>query len=144
MFCDKMSDSLIVKTHYTRLRAIYDTQIQSYEELLHLSGKKKIHSQNFQVLMVIVYKCLNNISPPFIWDYFKQKKPPYHLRNTQLLKLSKCRTKTCGSNTTLFKEALLWNELPNHFKEAKHLIHFKNKIRERTGKPCTLKMQIFQ
>ena len=137
MFCGKMSDNLIVKTHYRTLRAIYDTQTRSYEELLHLSGKKKIHTQNLQILMVEVYKCLNNISPPFTWDYFKQKNTPYHLRNTQLLELSKCRTKTYGLNTTLFKGALLWNKLPNHFKEAKSLIHFKNKIQEWTGRSCT-------
>ena len=49
------------------------------------------------------------------------------LRNTQLLELSKCRTKTLGLNIILFKGALLWNKLPNHFKEAKSLIHFKKK-----------------
>ena len=69
--------------------------------------------------MVEVYKCLKNISPPFTWDYFKQKNTPYHLRNTQLLELSKCRTKTYGLNKTLFKGALLWNKLPNNLKETK-------------------------
>ena len=52
---------------------------------------------------------------PFTWDYFKQKNTPYHLRNTQLLELSKCRTKMYGLNTTLFKGALLWNKLPKPF-----------------------------
>ena len=33
MFCGKISDNLIVKTHYRTLRAIYDTQTRSYEEL---------------------------------------------------------------------------------------------------------------
>ena len=56
MFCGKMSDNLIAKTHYRTLRAIYDTQTRSYEELLHLSGKKKIHTQNLQILMVEVYE----------------------------------------------------------------------------------------
>ena len=65
MFCGKMGDILIVKTHYRTLTAIYDTQTRSYEELLHLSGKRKIHTQNLQILMVEVYKCLNNISLPF-------------------------------------------------------------------------------
>ena len=54
---------------------------------------------------------------PLIWmfygkisdnlNYFKQKTNPYNLRNTQLLELNKCRTKTYGLNTTLFKGALL-------------------------------------
>ena len=68
MFCGKMSDKLIAKTHYRTRRAIYDKQTRSFEGLLHLSGEKKIHMQNLQILMVEVYKCLNNISPPFIWD----------------------------------------------------------------------------
>ena len=101
-----MGDNLIVKTHYRTLRAIYDTQTRSYEELLHSSGKKKIHTQNLQILMFEVYKCFNNISLLFTWDYFKQKKKntPYHLRNTQRLELSKCRTKTYGLNTHYLRE----------------------------------------
>ena len=123
MFCSKTSDNLILKTHYRTLKVIYNTQTRSYEELLDLSRKNKIHTQNLQILMVEVYKCLNNVSPPFIWDHFKQKNNPYNLRNTHLLELlyelSKCKTKIYGLNTILFTEALLWNKLPNHFKEAK-------------------------
>ena len=69
MFSGKSSDNLVVKkTHYRTLRAIYDTQTRSYEELLHLSWKKKIHTQNLQIPIAEVYKCLKNISPPFTWD----------------------------------------------------------------------------
>ena len=69
-----MSDNLIMKTHYRTLRAIYDTKTQLYEELLDLGGKKKTHTQNLGILISEVYKSLNNISLPFIWDYFKKKK----------------------------------------------------------------------
>ena len=139
MFYGKMSENRIVKTLYRTLRAIYDTQAQSHEELLDLSRRKKIHGQN---LMVEVYKCLNNISPPFIWDYFKQKNDLYSLRNTQLLELRKYRSKTYGLNTALFKGAITAlficrEKLPNHFKEAKSLTYFKNKIREWTERSCT-------
>ena len=41
MFCGKMSDNLIVKTHYRTLRAIYDTQTRSYEELLIFKWEKE-------------------------------------------------------------------------------------------------------
>ena len=75
-----------------------------------------------------VYKCLNNISSPFTWDFFKQKSNPYNLRNTQLLELSKCRTKTYGLNMTLFKGALLWNKLPNHLKKQNPLYISKIKF----------------
>ena len=68
-----MSNNLVVKTHYGTLRAINDTQTRSYKKLLDLSGKKRIHTQNLQILMVEAYKGLNNISPLFMWDYFHQK-----------------------------------------------------------------------
>ena len=100
MFCGKMSGNLNVKTHYRTLRAIYDTQTRSYEELLHLSRKKKSNTQDLQILMVEVYKCLSNTSPPFTWDYFKQNNNPYNLRNTQL---SKCRTKQVQNKNVMVK-----------------------------------------
>ena len=54
MFCGKMSHNVVLKAHYRTLRAIYDTQTRSYEVLIHLSGKKKIHTQNLQILNVEV------------------------------------------------------------------------------------------
>ena len=75
MFRGKLSDNLIVKTHYRTQRAIYETETRS-----NLSGK--ICKQNLQILMFAVYKCLNNMSPTLTWDYFKQKKNnQYNLRN---------------------------------------------------------------
>ena len=70
MLCPKISD--IVKSYCENpldINDTYDTQTWWYKELLYLSGKKKTHTQNDQILMVGVYKCLNNISPSF-----KQKK----------------------------------------------------------------------
>ena len=89
------------------LKDICDTETQSYEELLDLRRKKKIHSQNFQILMVEIYQCLNNISPPFTWYHFKQKNSLHSLRNTQLLEVTNSRTNMYGLNTTLFKGILL-------------------------------------
>ena len=78
MFCGKMRDNLPVKIHYRMIRAINDTQ-------------------NLQILLVELYKCLNKISPPpFTWDYLKEKNNSYHLRNMKLLELTKCRRKMLG------------------------------------------------
>ena len=91
-----MSHSVTVKTHCRTLMAIYDTKTRSYGELLILSRKKNILTQNLQILVFEVYKWLNNISPPFTWDYFKQKNNQCNFRNTQLLELRKCRARTYG------------------------------------------------
>ena len=113
------------------LKDIYDTETQSYEELLDLRRKKKIHTQNFQILMVEIYQCLNNISPPFTWYHFKQKNSLHSLRNTQLLEVTNSRTNMYGLNTTLFKGILLWNKMSNHFTEVK--IKKNSKIKFENG-----------
>ena len=46
MFCGKINDDLIVKTDCRTLRAIYDTQTRSYEELLHLNEKKNPYAKS--------------------------------------------------------------------------------------------------
>ena len=83
--------------------------------------------------MVEVYKCLNNICLPFTWDYFKQKNTRYHLRNTQLLELSKCRTKTYGLNTTLFKECFYGINCQTILREQNPLYISKIKFRNGQG-----------
>ena len=81
MLCGNINDNRTAETHYRTPRIIYDTKARSFEEVLGLSGGK-IHTQSLQILKVEVYKCLNNISPPFIFDYFKQKNIKYNLRTT--------------------------------------------------------------
>ena len=89
MFCWKMSDNLNVKTHYRTLRSIYDTQTRLNEELLDLSGKKKIHKQNLLILTAEVCKCFNNGKCFNVSHGISlSKKQPYNLRNMQLLELS--------------------------------------------------------
>ena len=82
--------------------------------------------------MTEIYKCLNKISPPFTWDYYNQKSNHYNLSGKHLLKLNKYRTKTYVLNTAVFERAIIWNNLPNHFKEAKSLAEFKTLICEWT------------
>ena len=85
-------------------------------------------SNNF--IMRTHYQCLRVI-------YYKPKSNHYNLRDKYLLKLNKCRTKTYGHNTAVFKGAIVWNNLPNQFMDAKTLAEFKTLIREWTQFSCT-------
>ena len=134
MFCGKWSDNLIMKTHYRCLRC---TIINKDVSRLRINGKIDIHTQNNQILMTEIYKCPNKKSPPFTWDYFNQKSYHYNLRRKHLLQLHKCRTKTYGLSTAVFKGAVIWKNPPNHFKDPKSLAEFKTLIREWTQFSCT-------
>ena len=132
MFCGKCGNNVITKTHHRCLRAIYNTQTKTYHYLLRINGNIDIHTQNIQILMTEIYKCLNKISPPFTWEYYIQNSNHCNLIREHLLKLNKCRTKTYGLNTAVFKGAVIWNNLSNHFKEVKSLTELKTLIREWT------------
>ena len=57
-----------------------------------------------------------------------QQHNPYNLINTQVLEISKCRKKNYELNTTVFKGALLWKNLPKHFWKQSHLYISKIKL----------------
>ena len=116
-FYRKCSNNLIMKIHHQWLPAIYNTQIKTYRDLLHINGKVDIHTQN--ILMTEIYKCLNIISPSFTWDYYNKKVNHYNPREKHLSKLNNCRTKTYGLHTAVSKGPTIWNSLLNHVKKAK-------------------------
>ena len=87
MFCSKCSNNSIMKTHYRCLSAIYDTQIETYQDLRHISDKTDIHTPNIQLSITEIYKCLNKLSPPFTYNYYIHKSNLYNLIGKHLLKL---------------------------------------------------------
>ena len=75
MFCDKMNDNRLWKPNAEHLGIYMMQKTRSYEKLLDLSGKMKIHTQNLKFLIDTVYKCLNK-SLLCTWDYFLEKNNP--------------------------------------------------------------------
>ena len=59
MFCNKMSNNLIDKTHKRALRVVYNCYDKSLEELLQIDGSLKIHQRNLRTLMIEVFKSIN-------------------------------------------------------------------------------------
>ena len=54
-------------------------------------------------------------------EFFDLKVTPYSLRNNNLLKLPKKNTLRFGTQALCFKGSLIWNTVPNHFKNITSL-----------------------
>ena len=78
--------------------------------------------------MVEVYKTLNHLNPPYMWDLFTKKVVEYDFRIKILCKLPPARSQRFGTNSLKFKGSLLWNSLSDEIKTAKSLAIFKQKI----------------
>ena len=52
----------------------------TYDELLTLKNKLKIHQRQLQFLAIEIYKSKNKLIPSFTWKTYKEKNIPYSLR----------------------------------------------------------------
>ena len=54
----------------------------TYDELLTLNNKLKIHQRQLQFLAIEIYKSKNKLNPSFTWKTYKEKNIPYSLTRT--------------------------------------------------------------
>ena len=91
--------------------------------------------------MFFIYRVINNLSPELVSDSFKEKTTKYSLRSNSTLQLPRLgKTTRFGINTVIFKGSLLWNYLPNLYKDNKTESTFKEKIKKWKPKACTCKI----
>ena len=90
--------------------------------------------------MTEIYKTINKENPQIMWDIFKTKHTPYNLRNKSLVNLPKAKSSTYGTNSLVFKGSLIWNTLPNYFKDSPTLDIFLSRIKQWNGENCTCKV----
>ena len=117
MFCNKTANNQN-KIHKRSLRLVYQLEDENFEDLLIKDNSWTIHESNIQTLLIEIYKSLNHISPIIMQEFFDLKVTPYSLRNNNLLKLPK---NCLGTQALCFKGSLIWNTVPNHFKNITSL-----------------------
>ena len=84
----------------------------------------------FKILM-LTYKCLNDLAPPYLSELLEDYVPPRSLRSeSQLnLKVPRTRLRSFGDRAFSHVAPVLWNELPVAIKTASSLDTFKAKLK---------------
>ena len=85
MFRSKPENKSINKIHKRTLRLIYDTKDATFEDVLQQGKSRTFHEENIHKLLVKVYKSINYISPPIMWDFLNLKRNRCNLRGNYLL-----------------------------------------------------------
>ena len=134
MFCCKSAQSLIDKTHFRALKARYSNFSESFDSLLARSKSVKIHHRNINLMVIEVFKSLNQIGPKILHDIFMQRHIDYELRSGDSLQIPNFR----NINSFDFRASMTWNELPVVIKNAGSLNEFKQRLsRFRLSCKCT-------
>ena len=80
MFCGKVANNELNRTHKRALRILFNDYTSTFNELLHRGNECTIHQKNLQKLMLEVYNSLTQQNPSFLWDMFHKKDNNYNLR----------------------------------------------------------------
>ena len=76
-----------------------------------------------------MFKCLNGECPKYLHDIFQLKSDKYNLRGThngQRIVQPKVNSTRFGLNSLRYNGALIWNRLPDEFKDCLDENTFKN------------------
>ena len=125
--------------HRRTLRPVYDYS-STYEELLASHNDISIHQKHLKHLAIEVYKSLANMTPEFMWHFFKNKSTPYSLRNGNICILPPARSSRYGINSVQFRGSL---HLPISVKESLSVKEFKQKLNHVQKIHCSCMSKIF-
>ena len=102
----------------------YDHITEALKSLKWLNVKKKLLFND----LVMVYKCINNLTPNYLCERFKQRSE-IHQRDTRQkseLTLPKCRI-AAGQRAFAFRGAKSFNFLPKFIRDTESLSGFKRR-----------------
>ena len=73
------------KVQYKTLLVVYNNYMATYDDLLALDNKLKIHQRHLQFLAIEICKSKHKLNPSFMWKTYEDKNIPYLLRRGILL-----------------------------------------------------------
>ena len=140
MYCGKTASNLIKKIHKRSLRNIYEMEDANFEDLLVKDSSWTVHENNIHTLLIEIYKSLNDISPPIMQEVFDLKVTLYSLRNINILSYLKQILHDMVGKHCVLKRSIIWNTVPNRYKNLNSLHKLKQQIKMWKLTTCTCKV----
>ena len=99
-----------------------------------------VHENDLHTLSIEIYKSINNSYPTLMKSFFDLKNTRSDLGSKQLLKLPETSTSRYGTQALCFKGSLIWNMIPNKFKNIENIEDFKKHIKDWKPTTCSCKL----
>ena len=134
---NRTTNRKINRLHERCLRIIYNDKQLSFKMLLEKHSSVSIYNRNIQCLATEIYKVSNGLLPPVVNKIFTQKYcHPYNLRlNFQFFK-PLFRSVFHGTESTFYLGPVIWNILPDNYKNLHNISVFKNRIKKLKLENC--------
>lgn len=134
-FCSAANTKKLERLNYRALRLVYKDYTSSYESLLAVDGSVSLHLRRQRMIAEEVYKILGKQSPSYLQHLIKIKDTPHNLRHKNV-QVDHFHTKTYGKKSFSYEASKIWNDLPNHIREAKNFKTFRKLLDTWGGVQC--------
>ena len=101
----------------------------TYDDLLALDNKLKIHQRHLQCLAIEICESRNKLNPSFMWKTYAERNVSYSLSNGIPVINQGANTRKCGMNSLKFRASVSWNNLPVNLKEYQSLTRISGIIK---------------
>ena len=135
-FCGAVCAQKMERIQFRALKFVYSDFNSSYDDLLKKAGLSTLELARMRQILVHVYKCVNQLSPPFMWNMYKEKPIRYNLRNKNKLQRNHCSTVKNGLRCISKLGSKLWNEIEDSVKKIANLDDFKIAISKWEPQGC--------
>ena len=109
--------------------------------LLERYSSVSIHDRNIQCLATEMYKVSNGLSPPVVSNIFTQKNcHPYNLRLNSQFSRPLVRSVFHGTESISYLGPVIWDILPDSYKNLPNFSVFKNRIKKWKPENCPCRL----
>jgi hypothetical protein len=136
-FCSETNTKKIEKIQERALRFVYQDYEASYENLLIKAKMSTQHIRRIRTMTLETFKILNGLAPPVLSNLVKKQDHKYNFRYINLLQIPQVKSSRYGKSSFRYAAPVLWNSLPDNYRNCSNFNEFKHLISFWNGKSCT-------
>ena len=135
-FCTETNTKKMEKLQERGLRFVYNDFSTSYEDLLTKAKLSTLHIRRMRTMAIETFRILNSLAPPVLTNLLKKRGTVYNFRYSNILQIPTVRTSKFGKSSFRYAAPVLWNSLPEDFRNCSNFNQFRQMILSWNGKEC--------
>ena len=116
---------------------MYEDYQSSYVMLLEKAKLLALHVKRMRILAVETFKILNKLVPPVFTNLLVKRESSYNFRYTNILQVPHVKTTKFGKNSFRYAAPVLWNSLPDNFRNTVNFNQFKSVMSRWNSEDCS-------
>ena len=136
-FCSESNFKKLERIQERTLRLVYDDFESRSEDLLDKANIPSLHIKRLRSMALETFRILNGMSPSVLSDLVRIRDfTSYNFRSQNILQVPQVRTTKYGKKSFKSAAAVLWNSLPDAFRQISSFDQFKVLISNWNGEDC--------